>query len=385
MAFGADAVYCGLKDFNLRAGAENFSLEELPPILEEIHQAGRKFYLALNIFARPEHIQHLQDILPRLSLLSIDAIIVSDPGVISLVRKSVPNIPIHLSTQANTMNAQAAEFWRHAGIKRIILARELSLEELQDIRRQFKGELEVFVHGAMCMSYSGRCFLSDYMASRRANEGDCAQPCRWTYRLQEERRSEEPLVAEEDEKGTTFLSSYDLCLMPYLDRLVDCGIDALKIEGRMKTIYYLSWVIHAYRKALDEYKTTGLIDTRKYMSWLERVSHRKYSNGFLFSRSPGQQYGRPAYHQDTEFVGEVRKLINGLYKVDVKNRVSCGEVIRYFSPVDDQETTVKQIKNERGESLSTVHSGQICLMGFTTELRGKPVLLYRHVKEQENG
>lgn len=381
LAFGADAVYCGLRDLNLRAGAENFSLEELPDIIDLVHASGKKIYLAVNIFARPEHLQLLKQALPHLAEMSLDGIIVSDPGILNMVHKHLPSIPLHLSTQANTLNAEAAKFWQKNGIKRIIPGRELSLKELRHIRKEFSGELEVFVQGAMCIAYSGRCFMSDYLASRKANEGDCAHPCRWTYTLYEENRPEEPIQVVEDEQGSTFFSSRDLCLLPYLELLISCNIDAVKIEGRMKTIYYLSWVIHAYRQALNQYEKQQTIDTDRYLSWLQRVSHRQYSAGFLLSQSPGQQYERPAYFQDTEFVGEVREKKAGMYVVNIKNQISPGETLRYFTPRADEEIAVQEIKDEKGKRLSKGHSGQTCLLAFSNIFKGEPVLLYRFKKD----
>ena len=276
--YGADAVYFGGELFSLRAGAGNMSLAEMTEGIAFCHAHGVKCYLAMNIYAHNEDIEPLRDYLNKIKDLDLDAFIVSDPGVITMIQEIIPQAEIHLSTQANMTNYETAKFWHRMGVKRIVLARELTFEEIREIRRQTPEtlEFEAFVHGAMCISYSGRCLLSNFMIERDANRGQCAHPCRWKYALVEEQRPGQYYPIEEDERGTYILNSRDLCMIESIPQLVEAGISSLKIEGRMKSVFYVATVVAAYRRAIDAYCRSGRL----------RFS-RGMDDGAQKSQSPG--------------------------------------------------------------------------------------------------
>ncbi|SHF02422.1 putative protease [Desulfofundulus australicus DSM 11792] len=338
VVFGADAVYLGGKQFSLRERAGNFTLEEIAAGVEFAHARGVKVYVTVNIFARNRDLDDLPIYLKQLEQIGVDAVIVSDPGVLTLVRETAPGLPVHLSTQANTTNWKAARFWQEQGVSRIILARELGLEEIREIRRQVTVPLEIFVHGAMCISYSGRCLLSSYMTGRDANRGDCAQACRWRYALVEEKRPGEYFPLEEDSRGTYILSSRDLCLLEYIPQLVEAGINSLKIEGRVKSIHYVATVVSVYRQALDAYRA----DPGRYRvrnRWLEelgKVSHREYTTGFFAGPPVRAAQGAvdSIYLRPYTFTGVVREYdpARGLALVEQRNRFARGEVLEVLLP-----------------------------------------------------
>ena len=336
--YGADAVYLGGRHFGLRAGAGNFSEEELIEGVRFAHGKGVQVYVTVNIFAHNSDLEVLPAYLETIRAAGADAVIVSDPGVIDLIRRLHPGLPIHLSTQANTTNWAAASFWERLGVKRIVLARELSLPEIGQIRDKVQLELEIFVHGAMCISYSGRCLLSNYLTGRDANRGDCAQSCRWRYALVEEKRPGEYFGIEEDERGSYILGSRDLCLIEHIPQLVKAGINSFKIEGRMKSVNYVAGVVKVYREALDAY----LADPENYTfnpAWWEeisKVSHRSYTTGFL-SGSPGvsgQHYEGEIYKRSRVFVGLVRDYdhTSGLALVEQRNRFALGDEVEVLVP-----------------------------------------------------
>ncbi|MHB8918951.1 MAG: peptidase U32 family protein, partial [Desulfocucumaceae bacterium] len=251
IAYGADAVYLGGPEYGLRMGAENFTPDQLPAAVDYAHRHGVRVYVTVNIFAHSRDFRGLREYLALLSGTGADGVIVADPGILSLVRSEFPGLPVHLSTQANTTNAASAAFWEGRGVSRIVLARELSLEEIKEIRAGVQAQLEVFVHGAMCISYSGRCLLSLYMTGRDANQGDCSQGCRWRYTLLEEKRPGQYFPVLEDGRGTYILSSRDLCLLSRLPDLAAAGVDSFKIEGRVKSVHYVATVVKVYRQAID--------------------------------------------------------------------------------------------------------------------------------------
>ncbi|WP_240986806.1 peptidase U32 family protein [Acididesulfobacillus acetoxydans] len=295
LAYGADAVYIGGTAFGLRAYAGNFTLEEMKEAVLRVHAVAKKLYVTVNVFAHEADFDELPDYLSNLARLGVDALIVSDPGVLALAREVAPGIALHLSTQANSTNSHSVRFWLKQGVKRVVLARELSLAELSLVRARVPGELEIFVHGAMCMSYSGRCLLSNYLTGRDANRGECAQPCRWGYSLMEEKRPGQVFPLEEDERGTYIFNSHDLCLLPYLPRLAGLGIESCKIEGRMKSIHYVASTVKVYREALDVLWEQGeKAFERRLPEWLDeldKVSHRDYSPGFLFGKPGSEKEG----------------------------------------------------------------------------------------------
>lgn len=335
LRFGADAVYVGGDQFGLRASAGNFSLERLQQAVEEVHCVGKKIFLTLNAYVKPNEFYALDLYLDQLSPLAIDGYIVSDPGVLSRIKNKDPHREIHLSTQANTINASACQFWMQQGVQRVNLARELDLADISSIRDETDIELEVFVHGAMCVAYSGRCLLSTALTARSANEGACAQPCRWNYHLVEEKRPEQQFPIEEDEHGTYIMNSRDLCLLEQVPQLIDSGVNSLKIEGRMKTLYYVAAVTRVYRAAIDGY----LADPQNYQCdplWreeLEKVSHRPYATDFLPVADAAVHAQDSSYIRTYDFIGIVREIDEcNLARVEGRNRFFVGDPIELIGP-----------------------------------------------------
>lgn len=286
LAYGADAVYVGGTMFGLRAYAGNLDEDELREGLMFAHERKRRLYVTVNIFAHEQDFSLLPEYLQVLQDLGVDGIIVSDPGIFRVARRVIPDMDIHISTQANCTNSESAVFWREQGAKRVILARELAINEIAEIRKKTGVELEIFIHGAMCMSYSGRCLLSNYLTGRDANRGQCTQPCRWGYSLVVENRPDRYFPIEEDERGTYLFNSHDLCILPYLPQLKDLGIESWKIEGRMKSAHYVASTVKVYRQAIDTlWEKDQMEFQNKLGSWLEemdKVSHRHYSPGFFW-------------------------------------------------------------------------------------------------------
>ncbi len=338
LLYGADAVYLGGKIFGLRAFADNFTAAEMLEALKFAHDRQKKVYVTVNIFAHNDDLQELPDYLRSLNDMGVDALLISDLGVWQMARKVIPSMPLHVSTQANTTNWAAALAWEKMGASRVVLARELSLREMQQIGERTQVELEAFVHGAMCISYSGRCWLSSYLTGRDGNRGACAQACRWEYTLKEKNRPGQEFDVAEDERGTYILNSKDLCLLPYLPQLMQAGISSFKIEGRMKSAHYVASVVSVYRKAID----ACWRDPENYKpdkSWWEelgKVSHRPYTTGF-FTAKPGteaQVYGSSSYIQTHEFVGQV---LNWNAKeqrlfLEQRNHLSEGEIVEILQP-----------------------------------------------------
>ena len=349
--YGADAVYFGGEMFGLRAAAGNLTVEEIREGVAYAHERGKRAYMTLNIFAHNEDIQGLSEYLPRLSPIPIDGFIVSDPGVIQLIRQFMPQAEIHLSTQANTTNYASASFWHQQGVKRIVLARELSLEEIRLLREKTPPalELEAVVHGAMCISYSGRCLLSNFMTHRDANRGACSHPCRWQYHLVEQQRPGEYIPVEEDERGTYFFNSKDLCMIEHIPELAAAGVDSFKIEGRMKSIFYVAVTVGAYRKALDLYEKdpSHYEFDPAFLEELKKASHRDFSTGFYFGGpgEEGQNYERGSYIKDYVFLGLVKSYdpSTGMALVEQRNKMERGEQIEVFGPWGEPFTQSLQV------------------------------------------
>ncbi|MEE0742459.1 MAG: peptidase U32 family protein [Emergencia sp.] len=338
--YGADAVYFGGEMFSLRAGAGNLSVEEMKEGIAFAHERKKKCYLTINIFAHNEDIRPLTEYLNTISKLGIDAFIVSDPGVIDLIQEIIPDAEIHLSTQANMTNYRTAGFWHKMGVKRLVLAREMTFPEIEEIRDKIpeEMELEAFVHGAMCISYSGRCLLSNFMIERDANRGACAHPCRWKYALVEEKRPGEYYPVEEDERGTYILNSRDLCMIEHIPHLIESGIISAKIEGRMKSAFYVATIVHAYRQAIDAYYADpeNYVFNPDWLSELKKVSHREFTTGFYFHQptNKDQNYQTSAYTRDYTFIGIVRSYDpeTGYAVCEQRNKMSIGEEIEIFGP-----------------------------------------------------
>ncbi len=371
--YGADAVYFGGEMFSLRAGAGNLSIEEMKEGIAFAHERGKRCYLTVNIFAHNEDIEPLTAYLKQIKDLAIDAFIVSDPGIVDLIQEVIPGAEIHLSTQANMTNYRTAGFWHKMGVKRLVLARELTLPEICQIQENIPQEMEIeaFVHGAMCISYSGRCLLSNFMIERDANRGMCAHPCRWKYALVEEKRPGEYYPVEEDERGTYILNSRDLCMIEHIPEIVKSGIMSAKIEGRMKSIFYVATVVHAYRKAIDAYfaDPEHYAFKEEWMTELKKVSHREFTTGFYFHQPTNldQNYQTSAYTREYSFVGLVKEYDEktGFALVEQRNKMTVGEEIEIFGPDIDYFTQniTAMLDAETGEALeSAPHPQQLLKM-----------------------
>ena len=348
--FGADAVYGGLNRFGLRAKAGNFGWEELKTALGIVHAAGKRFYLTLNILPYDDEMDDLAADAKRACALGVDAAIVSDLGAFARLRRDVPDLPLHVSTQANVMNADAARVFIGMGAQRIVVSRELSLERIGRLRGELPEnvQIEAFVHGAMCMAHSGRCMLSDHLAGRGGNRGACAQPCRWEYAVIEAKRPDEPLPVIEEERGTYIFSAYDLNMLSHLPEMRDAGIASLKIEGRMKTGYYVAGVTQVYRRALDLMER----DEAAYRAALpemenelRKVSHRASNTGFYFG-VPTPASGAEGFTQSMEFVGRVLGMREGCLLTEVKNRFHVGDRLEALTPDGAKPFTVTAIQRE---------------------------------------
>lgn len=372
--FGADAVYFGGEMFSLRAGAGNLSVPEIAEAMDWLHENGARGYMTVNIYPHNGDIRPLRDYISKISDIPVDAFIVSDPGVISIIREQIPDAEIHLSTQANTTNYVTAQFWASMGVKRIVAAREMSLEELSEMRRNLPCdvEIEAFIHGAMCISYSGRCLLSNFMAGRDANQGACTHPCRWKYALVEEQRPGEYYPIEEDERGSYILNSRDLCMIDRIPDLAEAGVYSFKIEGRMKSMYYVATVVTAYRAAIDEYlkDPDHYVFNEAHFDELCKASHREFTHGFYFNKPTDrdQNYLTSEYTRDYSFVGLVRETDEetGLTTVEQRNKFSVGDTVEVFGPYTPfYEETISEMYNEEGEPVeSAPHPQQILKIRF---------------------
>ena len=337
LRFGADAVYVGGPQMQLRAGSVGFSMDDLAEAVREAHALNRRLYVTVNAFASNSEIDALGDYARALKALGADAVIVSDLGAIAAIRRAAPDLDVHVSTQANCLNYAAAQVYADLGATRVVLGREMSLTEIAELRAKTPAslELEAFVHGAMCMAYSGRCMISAYLSGRSANRGACAQSCRWTYHLMEEKRPGQFFPVEEDDRGTTILSSLDLCCIDFLDRIAAAGVTSFKIEGRMKSPYYVATVVNAYRKRLDALKTGNADDMQLALlrRELNAASHRPYSSGFYFGELKHHAPDEGAYLQDCTFVGVVReRLSGGRILFECRNRIREGDRVEILSP-----------------------------------------------------
>ena len=355
--FGADAVYVGLSAMSLRNLAENFDEESLAQACSYVHTRGKRIYVACNAFARDEQMPQVDQTILAAARAGADALIINDPGVLMRAKALAPQIPIHLSTQANTLNSQAARFWHDQGVERIILARELRLDEIARMRQELPQtlELEIFVHGAMCISYSGRCLLSNYLSGRDSNRGECVQPCRWSYEFRERGKGGEYFPVEQDGLGTYFLNSSDMNLMPILPQVLQTGVSSLKLEGRMKSIYYVATVVNAYRMALDALAAGAKEIPDLFIEELNKCSHRPYTTGFaLSSDSQGKQAPLSAdYLHPYDLMAVVERIDENRSFVQQRNRFFEGDTLEILSPGDvGRSFTVMDLRNEDGESIS---------------------------------
>ena len=363
--YGADAVYLGVVDFSLRAMRKGnlITLENLKDAVELAHKLGAKAYITLNIFAFNSDIKLLEECVEKFKDANPDAFIVSDFGIFNLLRKNAPDVPIHVSTQTNTLNYESVKFWQDLGASRVILARELPIKDVAEIRQHVPDiELECFVHGSQCVSFSGRCLLSDYFTNgeRKANHGNCSQPCRWSYKLVESTRPDQYYEINQDERGAHILSPKDLCLVEYLSQMIDAGIDSFKVEGRTKSLYYVSAVAKAYRQAIDEVLKNPSADLHKYFVELQKVGNRGYTTGFALGNNNFESYsydiskGLAGADFLCEFKGayEPLKTDEGTYfAVKIKNKMLVGDEVEIITPEEQFTTKLLAVKDESGENL----------------------------------
>ena len=381
LAYGADAAYLGGAQFGLRAFGGNFANEEIRAAVNLAHGVGKKIYVTVNVFPHNDDLVSLPDYLRFLADAEVDALLVADLGVFMLAHEVAPHLPVHISTKANNENWRTVRAGQELGAERVVLARELSREEIREIRRHTDVDLELFVHGAMCISYSGRCLLSSYFTGRDANRGGCAQSCRWKYALVEESRPGECYPIEEDARGTYIMNSKDLCLLPYLDEVVDSGIDSLKIEGRMKSVHYVASVVKAYRMALDACLTDTSYKVREeWLTELEKVSHRSYTTGFFFGKTTeaDQIYGSSSYEQTSDFVGLVRAYDEKtkIAAVEQRNNMKLGQEIEIFQPVGAafRQKLAEMWDTEGQEIAAAPHPQQIIRMRMAQPVEVNSIL-----------
>ena len=382
--YGADAVYIGGEVFGLRAKAKNFSMEDMAEGIQFAHEHGVKVYVTANILAHNGDLEGVREYFTQLKEIKPDALIISDPGIYTIAKEICPEIERHISTQANNTNYGTYQFWWNQGAKRVVTARELSLKEIAEIRKNIPEEMEIetFVHGAMCISYSGRCLLSNYFTGRDANQGACTHPCRWKYAVVEEKRPGEYLPVYENERGTYIFNSKDLCMIEHIPELIEAGIDSFKIEGRMKTALYVATVARTYRKAIDDYLTSP----EKYkenMDWyLEQISnctYRQFTTGFFFGKpsEESQIYDNNTYIKEYTYLGIVgERNEEGLYRIEQRNKFSVGEQIEVMKP-DGRNipVTVKRIVDEDGNEMeSAPHPKQVLYIDLGQELEMYDIL-----------
>lgn len=377
--YGADAVYFAGNGFGLRARAGNFDTEEMEKALRFLHSSGKKGYVTVNAYLKNNEFDGLKEYFGRLSELKPDSVIVSDPGVFRYAKKYAPNIPIHISTQANVTNLSAVEFWHELGAERVILARELSGEEIKYICKNTSCEVEAFVHGAMCISMSGRCLISNYMTGRDANAGDCAQSCRWNYALVEQNRDGQYYPVEEDERGTYFYNSKDLCLIDRIGELADAGVKSLKIEGRMKSVMYVSVVTGVYRKAIDRAAEGDHTADKEWFRMLQSVSHREYTEAFYDGDADHKtmNYGTSNYIRGCEYLGQVLEPVEGGTLIEAKAKFAPNEAVSVLTP-DMEETDILtgKITEPNGSPVEFTKPGIKCILKGLTLPAGSIIRRY---------
>lgn len=401
--YGADAVYLGVVDFSLRAmrKGEIITLENLKSAVDLAHSLGAKAYLTLNIFAFNSDIKHLEECIEIIKDANPDAVLVSDFGILRLLKKYMPDVELHISTQTNILNYECVKFWQDMGATRVVLARELSIPEIAEIKRQVPGmEIECFVHGSQCVSFSGRCLLSDYFTNgeRKANSGNCSQPCRWSYKLVEETRPGQYYEINQDERGSHILSPKDLCLVKYLKEMIDAGVDSFKVEGRTKSLYYVSAVAKTYRAAIDEIIANPDTDMEKYFIELKKVGNRGYTTGFALGENKSDSYsydiskglagadflfefrGKKSYC-DVEFSSD-RK--DNLYFVKVKNKILLNDEVEIITPSEQFTTKIVEILDEKGQSLDLGNTNADVYLKLEHEPADYEVALARTIGVKEN-
>lgn len=391
VVFGADAVYIGGEAFGLRAKAKNFSLEEMKAGIDFAHEHGVKVYVTANILAHNGDLEGVREYFEDMRRICPDALIIADPGVFQIAKEVCPEIERHVSTQANNTNYGTFNFWYQLGAKRVVTARELSLEEIRDIRAHIPDDLEIetFIHGAMCMSYSGRCLLSNYMTGRDANRGACTHPCRWKYSIVEESRPGEYMPVYENERGTFIFNSKDLCMIEQLPDILNSGIDSLKIEGRMKTALYVATVARTYRKAIDDYQKDPKLYQKNLPWYQEQISnctYRQFTTGFFYGKpsDEAQIYDNNTYIQEYTYLGIVgERNQRGYYSIEQRNKFSVGEEIEIMKP-DGQniQVMVKAIFDDQGNAMeSAPHPKQKLWIDLGAEMDAYDILRRKEVSK----
>ncbi len=386
--YGADAVYIGGEAFGLRAKAKNFSMEEIKEGIAFAHAHDVKVYITANILAHNGDLDGVREYFAELREIKPDALIISDPGVYTIAKEVCPKIERHISTQANNTNYGTYRFWYEQGAKRVVSARELSLAEIKEIRANIPDDLEIetFIHGAMCISYSGRCLLSNYFTGRDANQGACTHPCRWKYAVVEEKRPGEYLPVYENERGTYIFNSKDLCMIEHIPELMESGIDSFKIEGRMKTALYVATVARTYRRAIDDYKQSPEL-YREHMAWyqeqISNCTYRQFTTGFFFGKpsDEAQIYDNNTYVKEYTYLGIVgERNEEGLYRIEQRNKFSVGESIEVMKPDGANITvTVQRIVDEEGNDMeSAPHPKQVLYIDL-----GQPLAMYDILRRKE--
>ena len=394
--YGADAVYLGVVDFSLRAmrKGEIITLENLKSAVDLAHLLGAKAYLTLNIFAFNSDIKHLEECMDIIKDANPDAVLVSDFGILRLLKKYMPEVELHISTQTNILNYECVKFWQDMGAKRVVLARELSIPEIAEIKQQVPDmEIECFVHGSQCVSFSGRCLLSDYFTNgeRKANSGNCSQPCRWSYKLVESTRPGEYYEINQDERGSHILSPKDLCLVKHLKEMMDAGVDSFKVEGRTKSLYYVSAVAKTYRAAIDAVLSNPEIDMEKYFTELKKVGNRGYTTGFALGENPSDSYSYDISKglagadflfefQDKKVYSEVdysSDRTDNLYFVTIKNKVLLNDEVEIITPSEQFTSKVIEILDEKGQNLEVANTNAKVYLKLDREPEDYEVALAR--------
>ncbi|MBR4904480.1 MAG: U32 family peptidase [Selenomonadaceae bacterium] len=386
LIYGADAVYFGGKNFSLRAFGDNFTREEILKAVEFTHGLGKKIYAAVNIFAHNADLDALADYLKFLARAGVDAVLISDLGVLSLA-KELTDLKIHVSTQANVTNWRSAKFFHELGAERIVLARELTREEILDIKSNCKAEVEIFIHGAMCISYSGRCWLSKFLTGRDANLGACTHSCRWKYNLVEETRAGEYFSVGEDNRGSYVMNSKDLCLLPCLDKVIQSGVASLKIEGRMKSVNYVASVVKVYREAIDSYfdNPNDFVIRAEWLDELNKIAHRPYTTGFFMSDgNPTEIYDTSKPARSSDFFGIIREFDSQTMTATIEQRgkFETGERVEFFQPHEETfSQSITSMCDEDGqEILSAPHAQQIVKISVD-----KPVEIWSLMRSGDYG
>ena len=371
--YGADAVYIGGEAYSLRAKAKNFSFDDMAEGIRYAHAHGVKVYVTANIYAHNKDIDDASDYFERLKEIHPDAILISDPGIFMTEREVCPEIPVHISTQANNTNYRAFEFWHEQGAERVVCARELTLSEIKELRDRIPSgmEIECFVHGAMCISYSGRCLLSSYMTGRSANLGECTHPCRWKYAVMEEMRPGEYLPIEENDRGTFIFNSKDLCMIGHIPEMIDAGINSFKIEGRMKTALYVATVARTYRRAIDDYCMSPDLYKKNmewYLSEIGKCTYRQFTTGFYFGKpdESSQIYDNSTYVVESIFLGIIEEVTeDGRIRITQKNKFCVNDEIEIMKP-DGRNIAVRVIKIESEDGISQTSAPHACQVIYVT-------------------